>query len=93
MTSILLYFPMRVFGATHPVATMTMTMTVLSIITVALFFYMIVYAAKIRSVFVCVISLLLFGLSASMHIYRFDTETAVPAQLFLLLSSIFFQIP
>ena len=91
MTSILLYFPMRVFGATHPVA--TMTMTVLSIITVALFFYMIVYAAKIRSVFVCVISLLLFGLSASMHIYRFDTETAVPAQLFLLLSSIFFQIP
>jgi hypothetical protein len=82
LASLVLALPMAIFGRTHLVA--TITMSVLSAITVLLFTYLVLVARPLASRAGQLAAVLAFALSPAMQAFRFDTETLVDFHLCLL---------
>lgn len=81
LTSLVLVPPLRLFGATHRVA--LLTMGVISSLSLLLFWYLVATSGVLRHVVAQLAALLTFALSPAMRTYRFDTETIPVAQLLL----------
>jgi hypothetical protein len=88
MTALLLIPPMLLFGATPETA--FVTMSAVSAAGVVAFWYLICVVLPLRYRFTQLFALVLFAFSPAMARFRFQPESTVVAQLFVLLSLIAF---
>lgn len=88
MTSLLLVPPLVLFGASPRTA--NLTMSAISAATVLAFWYLVCVALPLRYRATQLLGLALFAFSPAMNLYRFQPESVVVAQLFILLALIAF---